>query len=143
MARPAFGVHFMEPKRQTAIVAGAAGFLGSHLCDALLARLQPLEGLDAIFLELHGAMATPGRDDPEAELLRRVPGVDVSRSGSAGKLTTVRIDGAASTQTLVLLDGMELVVVLVGLFAVGETVYVATRYAGSPPGSTRWPGAPG
>jgi putative tricarboxylic transport membrane protein len=29
-----------------------------------------------------------------------------------------------------LLDGMELVVVLVGLFAVGETVYVATRYAG-------------
>ena len=28
---------------------------------------------------------------------------------------------------------VELVVVLVGLFAVGETVYVATRYAGSPP----------
>jgi putative tricarboxylic transport membrane protein len=32
-----------------------------------------------------------------------------------------------------LLDGMELVVVLVGLFAVGETVYVATRYAGGAP----------
>jgi putative tricarboxylic transport membrane protein len=29
-----------------------------------------------------------------------------------------------------LLDGMELVVVLVGLFAVGETIYVASRYGG-------------
>jgi putative tricarboxylic transport membrane protein len=32
-----------------------------------------------------------------------------------------------------LLDGMELVVVLVGLFAVGETLYVASRYAGAAP----------
>ncbi len=32
-----------------------------------------------------------------------------------------------------LLDGMELVVVLVGLFAVGETLYVATRYASGAP----------
>ena len=29
-----------------------------------------------------------------------------------------------------LLDGMELVVVLVGLFAIGETIYVASRYGG-------------
>jgi putative tricarboxylic transport membrane protein len=29
-----------------------------------------------------------------------------------------------------LLDGMELVVVLVGLFAIGETIYVATRFSG-------------
>ena len=29
-----------------------------------------------------------------------------------------------------LLDGMELVVVMVGLFAVGETIYVASRYGG-------------
>jgi putative tricarboxylic transport membrane protein len=32
-----------------------------------------------------------------------------------------------------LLDGMELVVVLVGLFAIGETLYVASRYAGGRP----------
>jgi UDP-glucuronate decarboxylase len=36
----------MELKRQTAIVAGAAGFLGSHLCDALLARGMKVVGLD-------------------------------------------------------------------------------------------------
>jgi putative tricarboxylic transport membrane protein len=33
-----------------------------------------------------------------------------------------------------MLDGMELVVVLVGLFAVGETVYVASRFRGDAPG---------
>jgi len=43
-----------------------------------------------------------------AELLRRVAGVDVTRAGTTGKLTTVRIDGATSGQTLVLLDGVEL-----------------------------------
>ena len=37
---------------------------------------------------------------------------------------------------------MELVVVLVGLFAIGETIYVASRYAGRrDPASTRWPAA--
>ncbi len=60
--------------------SGGAGGLVSdkafaHICDALLVRLRPLDGLDAIFLELHGAMATPGCDDPEAELLRRVRAV--------------------------------------------------------------------
>lgn len=60
--------------------SGGAGGLVSdeafeHICEALLTRLRPLGGLDAIYLELHGAMATPSFDDPEAELLRRVRGV--------------------------------------------------------------------
>lgn len=57
--------------------SGGAGGLVSdeafeHISEALLTRLRPLQGLDAIYLELHGAMATPRFDDPEAELLRRV-----------------------------------------------------------------------
>lgn len=60
--------------------SGGAGGLVSdeafeHVSDALLARLRPLGKPDAVFLELHGAMATPCFDDPEAELLRRVRGV--------------------------------------------------------------------
>lgn len=60
--------------------SGGAGGLVSdeafeHVSDALLARLRPLGEPDAVFLELHGAMATPCFDDPEAELLRRVRGV--------------------------------------------------------------------
>ncbi|HSE96482.1 MAG TPA: TonB-dependent receptor plug domain-containing protein, partial [Methylomirabilota bacterium] len=40
------------------------------------------------------------------EALRAVPGVDVQRSGSPGKLTTIRIRGANPTQVQVLIDGV-------------------------------------
>jgi vitamin B12 transporter len=40
------------------------------------------------------------------ELLREVPGLDVSRQGSDGSLTSVFLRGANSTQTLVLVDGV-------------------------------------
>lgn len=39
------------------------------------------------------------------EALRTVPGLDVQRSGGLGKLTSVRIRGAAPTQIQVLIDG--------------------------------------
>ncbi len=40
------------------------------------------------------------------EALRTVPGLDVQRSGSLGKLTTVRIRGAGATEIQVLIDGV-------------------------------------
>lgn len=43
-----------------------------------------------------------------AELLRTVPGLAVVRSGSAGKVTSLFVRGAASTQTLVLWNGLRL-----------------------------------
>jgi vitamin B12 transporter len=43
-----------------------------------------------------------------AELLRTVPGVHVARSGSPGKVTSLFVRGAASTQTLVLWNGLRL-----------------------------------
>ncbi|HWS73285.1 MAG TPA: TonB-dependent receptor [Thermoanaerobaculia bacterium] len=43
-----------------------------------------------------------------ADLLREVPGVIVARSGSAGKATSMFTRGAASTQTLVLWNGIEI-----------------------------------
>jgi vitamin B12 transporter len=43
-----------------------------------------------------------------ADLLRAVPGVEVSRSGSPGKATSVFIRGANSNQTLVLWNGVRL-----------------------------------
>lgn len=42
------------------------------------------------------------------ELLRTVPGVAVVRSGSPGKVTSLFVRGAASTQTLVLWNGLRL-----------------------------------
>ncbi|HKK29285.1 MAG TPA: TonB-dependent receptor [Alphaproteobacteria bacterium] len=43
-----------------------------------------------------------------AELLRQVPGVTVSQNGNAGSFTQVRIRGAESNHTLVLIDGVEM-----------------------------------
>lgn len=43
-----------------------------------------------------------------ADLLRTVPGVDVARSGSPGKATSVFLRGASSNQTLVLWNGVRL-----------------------------------
>ncbi len=42
-----------------------------------------------------------------SDLLRDVPGVSISRSGQIGGLTNVRLRGAESNQTLVLIDGIE------------------------------------
>jgi microcystin degradation protein MlrC len=42
------------------------------LSGALQAELESAGAVDGVLLELHGAMATDGRDDPEEEFLRRV-----------------------------------------------------------------------
>ena len=41
-----------------------------YFSDAILGAIEP--GCDALFLDLHGGMATKGIDDPEGELLARV-----------------------------------------------------------------------
>lgn len=43
-----------------------------HLADLFLLHIENAGPLDAIFLELHGAMVTPEHPDAEAELLRRL-----------------------------------------------------------------------
>jgi len=51
-----------------------------------------------------------------AELLRRVPGVEVVQAGGAGRTATVFLRGAESDQTLVLIDGVRLNTVADGSF---------------------------
>ena len=51
-----------------------------------------------------------------AELLRRVPGVEVVQVGGAGRTTTVFLRGAESDQTLVLIDGVRVNTVADGSF---------------------------
>jgi microcystin degradation protein MlrC len=51
-----------------------------HAAESILAAVG--EGCDALFLDLHGGMATPGYDDPEGELLARIraaaPGLPIA-----------------------------------------------------------------
>ena len=42
-----------------------------------------------------------------ADLLQSVPGLNVSRQGSAGNITQVRVRGAEANQVLVIIDGVE------------------------------------
>lgn len=51
-----------------------------------------------------------------AELLRRVPGVEVVQAGGAGRTATVFLRGAESDQTLVLIDGVRVNTVADGSF---------------------------
>lgn len=51
-----------------------------------------------------------------SDLLRDVPGIDVSRQGGAGKMTSVFLRGAKSEHTLVLIDGMRVNSPTLGLF---------------------------
>ncbi len=51
-----------------------------HAAERILADVK--KGCDALFLDLHGGMATPGFDDPEGELLARIrkaaPGLPIA-----------------------------------------------------------------
>lgn len=65
--------------------------------------------------EVGSSVTVIGRDDIErhqwqtvADALRAVPGLDVSRSGGAGQVTSVFVRGGSSSQVLVLLDGVRL-----------------------------------
>lgn len=105
-AGPAYGAAAIDAYRGTATPAGAFIDLikeaGAELAFPIAANATPggcpedsliehaaeriLEGVrkgcDALFLDLHGGMATPGFDDPEGELLERirkaVPGLPIA-----------------------------------------------------------------
>src|SRR5881227_2238831 len=52
------------------LVTGGAGFIGSHLVDALVARGHGVRVLDALVPQVHGEVGRPAHLNPEAEFLR-------------------------------------------------------------------------
>ena len=54
-----------------------------------------------------------------SDLLRRVPGFAVSRSGSVGSLTQIRVRGSEANHVLVLIDGIEVATTVTGEFDFG------------------------
>jgi dTDP-L-rhamnose 4-epimerase len=52
------------------LITGGAGFIGSHLADALLARGHRVRALDNLSPQVHGhEEQRPGYLDPEVELI--------------------------------------------------------------------------
>lgn len=90
------------------LVTGGAGFIGSHLTDALLQRGHQVIVLDALVPQVHGAEATPRYLTPEAEFVRG----------------DVRDEHAWRTA----LARAEAVVHLAAEVGVGQSMYEITRY---------------
>ena len=67
-------------------LAGASGIVDHAVFEAFWDEVKPVliaaiaDGLDAIFLSLHGAMVTTGLEDPDGELLERIRAVPGAES---------------------------------------------------------------
>lgn len=90
------------------LVPGGAGFIGSHVTEALLARGHEVTVLDALVPQVHGANATPARVPREAEFVHG----DV-RDESAWARVLPRADA---------------VIHLAAEVGVGQSMYEITRY---------------
>jgi vitamin B12 transporter len=68
---------------------------------------QPISEIGTTITVVEGPQIEAQKIDRVAEVLREVPGVQVTQTGSPGAETDVSIRGATASQTLVLIDGVE------------------------------------
>jgi vitamin B12 transporter len=68
---------------------------------------QPIGEIGTTITVVEDPQIQAQKIDRVADVLREVPGVQVTQSGSPGSLTDVSIRGATPSQTLVLVDGVE------------------------------------
>src|SRR5437764_4404174 len=90
------------------LVTGGAGFIGSHLVDALVARGHRVRVLDALVAKVRGEAERPAHLNPEAEFLRG----DVC-------------DASALERAL---EGVEVVYHEAAEVGVGQSMYEMQRY---------------
>ncbi len=67
---------------------------------------EPLERIGASVSVITGEEIQTRQYKSVEEALRTLPGVEIQRSGSLGKITTLKIRGAGASQVQVLLDGV-------------------------------------
>jgi dTDP-L-rhamnose 4-epimerase len=92
------------------LITGGAGFIGSHLADALLERGYRVRALDSLEEQVHGpTRARPDYLHPDVELVHG------------------NVRDAAAVQRA--LDGVDAVVHLAAVVGVGQSMYEITRYS--------------
>jgi len=91
------------------LVTGGAGFVGSHLVDALITRGDHVRVLDSLEAQVHGPESNvPAYSNPRAELVR---------GSVTDPVTVARV-----------LDGIDVVLHHAALVGVGQSMYSIARY---------------
>ena len=90
------------------LVTGGAGFIGSHLVDALVGRGHRVRVLDALVPQVHGEIEEPAYLNPEAEFIRG----DVCDPDAVGRA----------------LEGVDVVYHKAAEVGVGQSMYEIRRY---------------
>src|SRR5437868_5109498 len=93
------------------LVTGGAGFIGSHLVDALVERGHRVRVLDALVPQVHGDVSAPRYLNPEAEFVRG----DVCDAAAVGRA----------------LEGVDAVFHEAAEVGVGQSMYEIRRYVGA------------
>jgi dTDP-L-rhamnose 4-epimerase len=93
------------------LVTGGAGFIGSHLVDALVERGHRVRVLDALVPQVHGQIDAPPHLNPEAEFVR----ADVCDAGAVARA----------------LEGVDVVYHEAAEVGVGQSMYEIRRYVGA------------
>jgi dTDP-L-rhamnose 4-epimerase len=93
------------------LVTGGAGFIGSHIVDALVERGHRVRVLDALVPQVHGEAGAPQYLNPEAEFVR----ADVCDAEAVGRA----------------LEGIDVVYHKAAEVGVGQSMYEIRRYVGA------------
>ena len=81
---------------------------------------QPIADIGTTITVVEDPQIQEQKIDRVEDVLRQVPGVQVTQSGSPGSVTDVSIRGATSAQTLILVDGVEVNAGATGGFDIGN-----------------------
>jgi vitamin B12 transporter len=81
---------------------------------------QPIADIGTTITVVENPQIQEQKIDRVGDVLRQVPGVQVTQSGSPGSVTDVSIRGATSAQTLILVDGVEVNAGATGGFSIGN-----------------------
>src|SRR3712207_358720 len=106
--RPAGTRHRSLMESLNILVTGGAGFIGSHLVDALVERGHRVRVLDALVPQVHGEIEEPAYLNPEAEFIRG----DVCDPDAVGRA----------------LEGVDVVYHEAAEVGVGQSMYEIRRY---------------
>jgi len=81
---------------------------------------QPIADIGTTITVVENPQIQEQKIDRVGDVLRQVPGVQVTQSGSPGSVTGVSIRGATSAQTLILVDGVEVNAGATGSFGIAN-----------------------